>query len=197
MERTSHLPTPEHVVWAICSKSLETKIFLKTWCTEVEPEPASHCWHYRHVECLHSQFQVQESQSDRMVWVGRCLKDLLVFKLLLRLRHLSPEQVAQTPSNLPLNISRDGTSTISRSNLLQCLTALKVKDFFLTSNLHLLSLKPLPLVLFLYALPFFLKSPLDTVRLLERSQEQIKLQDWLPFALALVILTKWGWKWLL
>lgn len=121
--------------------------------------------------------QVQESQSDRMVWVGRYLKDLLLFKLLLRLRHLSPEQVAQAPSNLPLNSSRDGTSTISRRKLLQCFTALKVKDFFLTSNLHLLYLKPLPLVLLLHALPFFLKSPLDTVRLLERSQKQIKLQD--------------------
>jgi len=51
------------------------------------------------------------------------------------------------PSNLALNVSRDGASTTSLSNLGQCFTTLIVKYFFLIFSLNLLSfsLKPLPL----------------------------------------------------
>ncbi|NXJ99538.1 HLTF factor, partial [Corythaixoides concolor] len=53
------------------------------------------------------------------------------------------------PSNLTLNVSRDGLSTTSLGNLCQCFTTLIVKNFFLVSSLSLpsFSLKPLPLVL--------------------------------------------------
>lgn len=54
--------------------SSTTNLFVKAWCTELEPGPAFHYQHYRHMECLHPQFQVQESQNDRMVWVGGTLK---------------------------------------------------------------------------------------------------------------------------
>ncbi|KAK4827187.1 hypothetical protein QYF61_015149, partial [Mycteria americana] len=55
----------------------------------------------------------------------------------------------RAPSNLTLNVSRDGASTTSLGNLFQCLTTLTVKNFFLKSSLNLpsLSLKPLLLVL--------------------------------------------------
>jgi len=61
-------------------------------------------------------------------------------------------------SNLTLNTSREGASTAPLSNLLQRLTTLTIKNFFLISSLNLpsLSLKPLPLVLSLCAL---VKSP--------------------------------------
>ncbi|NXN06950.1 GOGB1 protein, partial [Indicator maculatus] len=56
-------------------------------------------------------------------------------------------------SSLTLNIFRDGASTPSLGNLLQCSTLLMVQNSFLTSNLNLLSshFKPLPLVLPLQA----------------------------------------------
>ncbi|KAK4831239.1 LOW QUALITY PROTEIN: hypothetical protein QYF61_016471 [Mycteria americana] len=54
-------------------------------------------------------------------------------------------RLLRAPSNLTLNGSRDGASTTSLGNLLQCLTTLIVKNFFLKSSLNLpsLSLKPL------------------------------------------------------
>ena len=66
---------------------------------------------------------------------------------------LPPTRLPRTPSNLVWNASRDGASTASLGSLCQCLTALWVKNFFLTSNLNLpsFSLKPFPLVLSLSA----------------------------------------------
>jgi len=67
-------------------------------------------------------------------------------------------RLLNAPSSLALNTAREGAATPSLGNLCQCLTTLRVKDFFLTSNLNPLSfsLKPLPLVLSLHDL---VKSP--------------------------------------
>ncbi|KAK4830856.1 hypothetical protein QYF61_013785 [Mycteria americana] len=60
----------------------------------------------------------------------------------------SEEQLLGDPSNLTLNVSRDGASTTSLGNLCQCFTTFIVKNFFLRSSLNLpsSSLKPLPFV---------------------------------------------------
>jgi len=74
-------------------------------------------------------------------------------------------------SNLALKTFREGASTTSLGNLFQCLTTLTEKNFFLISNLNLLSfsLKLLPLVLSLQALVKLslnhsYRSPLSTKR---------------------------------
>jgi len=58
-------------------------------------------------------------------------------------------RLLRAPSNLALNVSRDGDSTTSLGNIFQCFTTLIVKNFFLISSLNLasLSLKPLLLIL--------------------------------------------------
>jgi len=63
--------------------------------------------------------------------------------------HLPLDQVAQSPIQLTLNVSKHGTSTTSLGNPLQCFTTLTAKNLFLISSLNLpsLSLKPLLLVL--------------------------------------------------
>ncbi|KAK4826030.1 hypothetical protein QYF61_003851 [Mycteria americana] len=70
-------------------------------------------------------------------------------------------RLLRAPSNLTLNVSRDGASTTSLANLLQCFTTLIVKTFFLISSLNLpsFSSKPLPLVLLQQALLKILKGP--------------------------------------
>lgn len=75
------------------------------------------------------------SETPGMIWVGRDLKD-----------HLAPipchfheTKLFKAPFNLNLNTSRNKAATTSLSNLLQCLTTLKVKNFLLISNLDLLS----------------------------------------------------------
>ncbi|KAK4822133.1 LOW QUALITY PROTEIN: hypothetical protein QYF61_010256 [Mycteria americana] len=67
-------------------------------------------------------------------------------------RALSNVRLLRAPSNLSLNVSRDGASITSLGNLFQCFTILIVKNFFLISslNLPLFSLKPFPLVLLLF-----------------------------------------------
>ena len=62
--------------------------------------------------------------------------------------HFPLHQILKVPSNLALNTSREGTSTMSLGNLCQCLTTLTGKNFFLRSNLNLpsFSLKLLPLI---------------------------------------------------
>jgi len=67
-------------------------------------------------------------------------------------------RLLRAPSNLALNTAREGAATASLGSLGQGLTTLMVKDFFLTSNLNLLSfsLEPVPLVLSLHIL---VKSP--------------------------------------
>jgi len=67
-------------------------------------------------------------------------------------------RLLQAPSDLALNTAREGTATASLGYLVQGFATLVVKNFFLRSNLDLLSfsLKPLPLVLSLHAL---VKSP--------------------------------------
>jgi len=64
----------------------------------------------------------------------------------------------KAPSSLALNTAREGAPTAALGSLLQCLTTLAVKDFFLISDLNLpsFSLKPLLLALSLHALA---KSP--------------------------------------
>jgi len=58
-------------------------------------------------------------------------------------------RLLKVPSNLALNNSGEGAAAIFLGNLFQCLTTLRVKKFFLLSNLNLPSfrLKLLPLVL--------------------------------------------------
>jgi len=58
-------------------------------------------------------------------------------------------RLLRAPSNLTLNVSMDGASATSLGSLFQCFTTLIVKDFFVVSNLNLLSFsfKPLSLVL--------------------------------------------------
>ncbi|KAK4806804.1 hypothetical protein QYF61_005600 [Mycteria americana] len=70
------------------------------------------------------------------------------------LHDVCPLLKGQTLSNLTLNTSNDGASTMSLDNLFQCLTTLIVKNFFLMSILNLPSfnLKQLPVVLSLQAL---------------------------------------------
>ena len=60
-------------------------------------------------------------------------------------------RLPRAASSLALNASRDGASTTSLDNLLQCFTTLCVKNFLLIPNINLpcLSLKPFPLVLWL------------------------------------------------
>ena len=55
------------------------------------------------------------------------------------------------PSTCFLSTSRDGDSTTSLGSLVQCLTTLSVKKFFLISNPNLpwRNLRPLPLILWL------------------------------------------------
>jgi len=48
-------------------------------------------------------------------------------------------RVLRAPSNLALSTAREGPSTASLGSLGQGLTTLKVKSFFLMSNLNLLS----------------------------------------------------------
>jgi len=55
--------------------------------------------------------------------------------------HLPLGQVARSPINLALTISREGACTASLADLLQCLTTLTVKNFFLTANLNLIQFK--------------------------------------------------------
>ena len=54
---------------------------------------------------------------------------------MVRHRHRLPRNVVDT--YLALNTFRDGTPRISLDNLFQHLTTLSVKNFLLTSNLHL------------------------------------------------------------
>jgi len=57
-------------------------------------------------------------------------------------------RLLRVPSSLILNVSRDGASTTSLGNLLQCLTTLSIKKtYFLCIHFFSFSLKPLPLVL--------------------------------------------------
>jgi len=62
-------------------------------------------------------------------------------------------RVLRAPSNLAFNTAREGAATASLSNLGQGLPTLRVKNFFLVSNLNLpsFSLKPSPLVLSILA----------------------------------------------
>ena len=58
-------------------------------------------------------------------------------------------RLLRAPSNLVLNVPKDGASTTSLGNLCQGFTTLSIKHFFLISSLNLpsFSLNPLPLVL--------------------------------------------------
>jgi len=63
-------------------------------------------------------------------------------------------KLLRAPSNMALNVSRDGASTTSMGNPFQCFTTLTVKTVFLISSLNPPSfhLKLLPLVLLQQAL---------------------------------------------
>jgi len=82
-------------------------------------------------------------------------------------------RLPKAPSNLALNTAREGAAAASLGNLGQGLTTLRVKNFFLISDLNLPSpsLKSLPLVLLQHALvkspsPAFSQAPSGTGRLL-------------------------------
>ena len=75
-------------------------------------------------------------------------------------------RLLRAPSNLTLNVLRDGASTTSLGNLCQCFTTCIVKNFFLTPILNLpsFSLETSPLFLSQQALlkslsPSFLQTP--------------------------------------
>jgi len=77
-------------------------------------------------------------------------------------------RVLQAPSNLALSTAREGAATASLGNLGQGLTTLRVKNFFLISDLNLpsFSLQPSPLVLSLQTLvqaPLQLSQPLQAL----------------------------------
>lgn len=78
------------------------------------------------------------SQNHRMVWTGENLKDHPVPAPHHRQGHLPQEQVAESPSNLALNTSRDWASITSLGKLFSCLTTLTVKFF-----LYLICMYPL------------------------------------------------------
>ena len=109
----------------------------------------------------------------RMLWVGRDLEDPSVPPPCHGQGPLPPAQGAPSPDNLALNPAREGAATASLGSLGQGLTTLTGKNFFLISNLHLLSfsVKPSPLVLLLPALarspsPALLQAPPGTGKLL-------------------------------
>ena len=88
----------------------------------------------------------------------------------------------RAPSNLTLNVSRDGASTTSLGNLFQCFTTLIVKNFFFISSLNLpsFSLNPLPLALLQQALlkslfPSLLQAPLKYWKAAVRSPRSLLL----------------------
>jgi len=69
-------------------------------------------------------------------------------------------RVLRAPSSLALNPAREGAATASLDNLGQGLTTLRMKNFFLTSNLNLPSFSQKPLRLILNPLlPKPLQSP--------------------------------------
>lgn len=88
--------------------------------------------------------KIIDSQNLRMVWVGRVLKIIWPKSLALSRDTFHSTWVARAPSNLAVNVSRDGTSTSSLGNPFQCLSTLIVKNFFFISNKNLpsFSLKP-------------------------------------------------------
>lgn len=101
---------------------------------------------------LHSLLEnrIIESQNYKMVWVARDFQRSTVPKALQWAGILFTRWgCSKLPSNLILNISRDGTWTPSLGNLFQCFIALIMKNVFLMSSLNVPSfnIKPLPLVL--------------------------------------------------
>jgi len=90
-------------------------------------------------------------------------------------------RLLKVPSNPASSTSREeGASTASLGNLLQCLTILTVKNFFLIPNLNLpsFSLKPRPLALSLPALvkrslPSFLAGPFRYWKAVIRSSQSL------------------------
>jgi len=72
-----------------------------------------------------------------MVWVGRDLIEHLVPTPCHGQGHFRQTRLLKDPSNMALNTSSDVTLTASLGNLVQCLTTLVVKNFFLLSNVKL------------------------------------------------------------
>jgi len=74
-----------------------------------------------------------------MVWVGRDLKDTVVQTPCHGQGPLPPAQAAQSTIQPGLELQFQGEGSHSSSGQLgQCLTALRVKNFFLISNVNLL-----------------------------------------------------------
>jgi len=85
-----------------------------------------------------------------MVWVGSNLKyNLVQTPLAMGRDTFHYTMLLRASSSLALNASREGASTTSLGNMIQGLTTLIVKNFFLISDLiqPSCSLKPLLLVL--------------------------------------------------
>ena len=114
---------------------------------------------------LHNQIQRAKSQHNlSLLWPGDnpdemnvrildpriflSIKNCMCFRTMGR-AVLHQISLPRAPPNLALNTSRDGASTASVGSPCQSLTSLWIKNFFLTSNLNLLSFtyKTLPLVL--------------------------------------------------
>lgn len=71
-----------------------------------------------------------------MVYLEGTLKIILLQPAAMGV-HLPVDQAAQPTIQPVFNASRDGASTSSPRNLLQCFTTLAVKNFFLISNQNL------------------------------------------------------------
>jgi len=87
------------------------------------------------------------SENHSTAWVGEELKELLV--PIPHHGHCCHQlRLPRAPSNLALSTSKHGAPTTLLGNLFQCLIALWVQNFFLTSKLNFLSfsLKQSPLV---------------------------------------------------
>ena len=89
-------------------------------------------FHFWHISCfLEDQRIIKSSELEGT------LKGHLVQPPCSEHGHPQVDQVLRAPSSLTLGVSRDGASTTSLGNLLQCLITLTVTNFFLTSNLNL------------------------------------------------------------
>lgn len=84
--------------------------------------------------------RIIQLQNHRCAWVGTDLKaQLFPTPLTMDWNTFHYTRLLRAWSNLALNISKDGASTNSLGNLLHYLTTFTVKNFFLRSDLNLLS----------------------------------------------------------
>lgn len=75
--------------------------------------PCRHCQHSSEFTPITFHMQVLHLKNHSMVWIGKDLKDHLVLNPLL----WPSDHVAQSPSNLALNSSRDRAATASQGTI--------------------------------------------------------------------------------